>query len=195
MSTYTKTYYKAISTEQSNRIKAYITYELFKIDNYRVQKFFDPLLTSLKNGHRYLVFGCNYSEPDKESLILVKLNAYFQHPFNYDVGELVEINSDITESFSLPKEYDDSIKQIIRKFINILLENGNVNRLQEQETAKSGGEVYSGCAVYGEPNRIEYAAGRSCDEARVICQREGLREPKVELSVRHGEVHKTSWGN
>ena len=195
MSTYTKTYYKAISTEQSNRIKAYITYELLKIDNYRVKQFFEPLLNSLKNGHRYLIFGCNYSEPDKKSLILVRLNAYFQHPFNYDVGELVEINSDITESFSLPKECDDSIKQIIRKFINILLENGNVNRLQEQETAKSGGEVYSGCAVYGEPNRIEYAAGRSCDKARVVCQREGLREPKVELSVRHGEVHKTSWGN
>ena len=195
MSTYTKTYYKAISTEQSNRIRAYITFELRKIDNYQAEKFFAPLLNSLKNGHRYLIFGCNYSESNKESLTLVRLNAYFQHPSNYDIGELVEINSDITDSFNLPNECDASIKQIIRKFINILLENGNVDRLQEQETAKSGGEVYSGCAVYGEPNRIEYAAGRSCDQARVICQREGLREPKVELSVRHGEVHKTSWGN
>ena len=193
MSTYTKTYYKAISTEQSNRIKAYITFELRKIDNYLVEKFFAPLLSSLKNGHRYLIFGCNYSESDKESLKLVKLNAYFQHPFNYDVGELVEINSDITESFSLPNECDDSVKQIIRKFINILLENGNVNRLQEQETAKSGGEVYPGRTVYGEPDRIEYAAGRSCDNASIVCQKEGLREPKVELSVRHGEVHKASW--
>ena len=76
---------------------------------------------------------------------------------------------------------------------NILLENGNVDRLQEQETAKSGGEVYPGRAVYGEPDRIEYAAGRSCDNASIVCQKEGLREPKVELSVRHGEVHKASW--
>lgn len=190
MSTYVKTYYKAISTEQSNRISGYIKCALALNDNFQVEKFFTPLLSSLKNGHRYLVFGCTNQEGD---LRLVKLNAYFQHPSRYDVGELIEINGDITDFFSLPTGVDDSVKQIIRKFISFLFEDGNFNRLQKQETPKSGGEVYPGRTVYGEPDRIEYAAGRSCDNASIVCQKEGLREPKVELSVRHGEVHKTSW--
>ena len=192
MSTYVRTYYKAISTEQANRIKAYINGALRKIDNNQVEKFFTPLLGSLKNGHRYLVFGCNYG-PDGGPLRLAKVNAYFQHPDHYDVGELIELNGNMARPFSLPDEYDYRIEQIIWKFISFLFEDGNFDRLQEQETPESGGEVYPGRAVYGEPDRIEYAAGRSCDQASVICQREGLREPEVELSVRHGEVHKASW--
>ena len=191
MSTYVRTYYKAISTEQANRIKAYINGALRKIDNNQVEKFFTPLLGSLKNGHRYLVFGCNYG-PDGGPLRLAKLNAYFQHPDHYDVGELIELKGNMAKPFSLPAEYDYRIEQIIWKFISFLFEDDTVG-LQKQETPEPGGEVCTGRAVYGEPDRIEYAAGRSCDQASVVCQTEGIRKPEVQLSLRNGQVREASW--
>lgn len=189
MSTYVKTYYKAISTEQASRIKAYISGALRKIDNNQVERFFAPLLGSLKNGHRYLVFGCNYG-PEGGKLRLAKLNAYFQHPDHYDVGELVELNGNMAKPFILPSEYDYRIEQIIWKFVSFLFEDGT-DRLQREETPESGGDSYTGSVIYGEPDRAQYAAGRSCDQARAVCERKGVVEPKAQLSVRHGEVHES----
>ena len=134
MSTYAKTYYKAISTEQSNRISGYIKCALALNDNFQVEKFFTPLLSSLKNGHRYLVFGCTNQEGD---LRLVKLNAYFQHPSRYDVGELIEINGDITELFSLPNGFDDNVKQKIEYAYIEYYEDAGVYEIESKNNVNS----------------------------------------------------------
>ena len=192
MSTYDKTYYKAITTEQANRIKAYVGAAVRNIDSNDVEKFFMPLLGSLKNGHRYIVLGCRFGPTG--TLYLHRINAYFQSPEHYDTGELIELTGNMSYPFRFP-EVDYRIEQIIRKFISFLFEDGNTNRLQEQDSSQSGGEVYTGRPVYGEPDGLEYAAGRTCDEACAVRQGAGIIKPQAELSIRDGEVHETSWGD
>ena len=188
--TYARVYYKAISSEQANRIKGYVSAALRNIDSNEMEKFFAPLLGSLKRGHRYLVFGCQYP-PEGGKLTLHRINAYFQHPDHYDVGELYELKGNMVWPFSFPN-FDYRVEQIIKKFTSFLFEDDTVG-LQKQETPESGGEVCTGRAVYGEPDRIEYAAGRACDQASVVCQTEGIRKPEVQLSLRDGKVREASW--